>query len=244
MDYILCEDTRVSIKLLNHLNINNTLISFNKDNEHEKYHEILSDLLASKNIALISDAGTPGISDPGHILINACIQNNIKTQSLPGATAFVPALVNSGMDTTSFTFYGFLKNRNEKKKQELSKVLASQSTIILYESPYRVKETLELISQIDNMRYLCVAREISKIHEEYLYGKAEEILPNITEKGEFVIIIDKAKSNIVDFTTFTLEEHYNYYKVQGYEKKEIIKKISTDLNVHKSEIYKLLIDFK
>ena len=148
------------------------------------------------------------------------------------------------MDTTSFTFYGFLKNRNEKKKQELSKVLASQSTIILYESPYRVKETLELISKIDNMRYLCVAREISKIHEEYLYGKADEILPNITEKGEFVIVIDKAKSNIVDFTTFTLEEHYNYYKVQGYEKKEIIKKISTDLNVHKSEIYKLLIDFK
>ncbi len=148
------------------------------------------------------------------------------------------------MDTTSFTFYGFLKNRNEKKKQELNKVLASKSTIILYESPYRVIETLELISKIDAERYLCVAREISKLHEEYLYGTANEIIPNITEKGEFVIIIDKSSSNIVDFSSLTLEEHYNYYKTQGYEKKEIIKKISTDLNVHKSEIYKLLIDFK
>ena len=128
---------------MNHININKQLISFNKDNEHDKYEGIISDLNNNKKIALISDAGTPGISDPGHVLIKACIKNNIQTQSLPGATAFVPALVNSGLDTTNFTFYGFLKNRNEKKKQELSKVLSSTSTIILYESPFRIIETLE-----------------------------------------------------------------------------------------------------
>ena len=151
---------------MNHLNINKQLISFNKDNEHDKYEDIISDLNNNKKIALISDAGTPGISDPGHVLIKACIKNNIQTQSLPGATAFVPALVNSGLDTTNFTFYGFLKNRNEKKKQELSKVLSSTSTIILYESPFRIIETLKFIEELSPNRTLCVAREISKIHEE------------------------------------------------------------------------------
>ena len=209
---------------MNHLNINKQLISFNKDNEHDKYEDIISDLNNNKKIALISDAGTPGISDPGHILIKACIKNTIQTQSLPGATAFVPALVNSGLDTTNFTFYGFLKNRNEKKKQELSKVLSSNSTIILYESPFRVIETLKFI-------------------EELLYGTANQIIPKVTEKGEFVIIIDKNQINTVDFSNLTLDEHYNYYKSQGFNKKEIIKKISNDLHVHKSEIYKLLINF-
>lgn len=228
---------------MNHLNINKQLISFNKDNEHDKYEDIISDLNNNKKIALISDAGTPGISDPGHVLINACIKNNIQTQSLPGATAFVPALVNSGLDTTTFTFYGFLKNRNEKKKQELSKVLSSTSTIILYESPFRVIETLKFIEELSPNRTLCVAREISKIHEEYLYGTANQIIPKVTEKGEFVIIIDKNEINTVDFSNLTLDEHYNYYKSQGFNKKEIIKKISTDLHVHKSEIYKLLINF-
>ena len=219
---------------MNHLNINKQLISFNKDNEHDKYEDIISDLNNNKKIALISDAGTPGISDPGHVLINACIKNNIQTQSLPGATAFVPALVNSGLDTTTFTFYGFLKNRNEKKKQELSKVLSSTSTIILYESPFRVIETLKFIEELSPNRTLCVAREISKIHEEYLYGTANQIIPKVTEKGEFVIIIDKNEINTVDFSNLTLDEHYNYYKSQGFNKKEIIKKI---------EIYKLLINF-
>lgn len=228
---------------MNYLNINKQLISFNKDNEHDKYEDIISDLNNNKKIALISDAGTPGISDPGHVLIKACIKNNIQTQSLPGATAFVPALVNSGLDTTNFTFYGFLKNRNEKKKQELSKVLSSTSTIILYESPFRIIETLKFIVELSPNRTLCLAREISKIHEEYLYGTANQIIPKITEKGEFVIIIDKNEINTVDFSNLTLDEHYNYYKLQGFNKKEIIKKISTDLHVHKSEIYKLLINF-
>ena len=228
---------------MNHLNINKQLISFNKDNEHDKYEDIISDLNNNKKIALISDAGTPGISDPGHILIKACIKNTIQTQSLPGATAFVPALVNSGLYTTNFTFYGFLKNRNEKKKQELSKVLSSNSTIILYESPFRVIETLKFIEELSPNRTLCVAREISKIHEEYLYGTANQIIPKVTEKGEFVIIIDKNQINTVDFSNLTLDEHYNYYKSQGFNKKEIIKKISNDLHVHKSEIYKLLINF-
>lgn len=176
-------------------------------------------------------------------MINTCIKNNIRTQVLPGPTAFVPALVNSGFDTTHFNFYGFLKNRNEKKKQELSKVLALTSTTILYESPFRIIETLELIEEISSNRNLCIAREISKLHEEYLYGTAKQLLPKITEKGEFVIIISKNQDNIIDFSNLTLDEHYNYYKSQGFNKKEIIKKISTDLHVHKSEIYKLLIDF-
>ena len=200
-------------------------------------------MINNKKIALISDAGTPGISDPGYILINTCIKNNIQTQVLPGPTAFVPALVNSGFDTTHFNFYGFLKNRNEKKKHELSKVLALTSTTILYESPFRIIETLELIEKISPNRNLCIAREISKLHEEYLYGTAKQLLPKITEKGEFVIIISKNQDNIIDFSNLTLDEHYNYYKSQGFNKKEIIKKISTDLHVHKSEIYKLLIDF-
>lgn len=136
-----------------------------------------------------------------------------------------------------------MKNRNEKKKAEIEKILTIPTTTILYESPYRIEETLKYINNIDPDRILCVAREISKLHEEYINGNANTILDKLNPKGEFVIIISKPKNISIDFSKLSLEEHYNYYLSQGMNKKEIIKKISTDLKVHKSEIYKLLIDF-
>ena len=151
VDYILCEDTRISIKLLNHLNINKQLISFNKDNEHIKYKDIIEDLINNKKIALISDAGTPGISDPGHILINTCIKNNIQTQVLPGPTAFVPALVNSGFDTTHFNFKRFLKNRNEVDR--LYRELLGKKLLDFYKQTAKVNKKTVTFKEFEEIEF-------------------------------------------------------------------------------------------
>ena len=242
VDYILAEDTRHSIKFLNHFNISKKLVSYYKEVENEKADFIVSDLLKGKNLALISDAGTPGISDPGEVIIKKAIENNIKVEVLPGANAFVPAIVGSGLNTAHFIFYGFLNHSKSKKKKELLKLLNNVYPIIFYESPHRITETLEIIKELYPNRKLSLSRELTKIHEEYLRGTAEEILNILTPKGEFVLIVDS--SNVVesiDFKNMDINEHYNFYKSQGLDKKEIIKKISKDLNIHKSEIYKLFI---
>ena len=174
--------------------------------------------------------------------IKKAIENNIKVEVLPGANAFVPAIVGSGLNTAHFIFYGFLNHSKSKKKKELVKLLNNIYPIIFYESPHRITETLEIIKELYPNRKLSLSRELTKIHEEYIRGTAEEILNTLIPKGEFVLIVDS--SNIIDsidFKNMDINEHYNFYKSQGLEKKEIIKKISKDLNIHKSEIYKLFI---
>ena len=246
VDFIAAEDTRHSLKLLNHLEISKPLISYHRHNEDVKTENLIEKLKDNKNIALITDAGTPGISDPGEEIVKQAIENNIKIVSIPGACAFVNALICSGLDTTQFTFLGFLPLNKKNRKDQLEKVKNANSTVILYEAPHKLLSTLKDLEQITEKRKIVLARELTKIHEEFISGTANELLEKIDNpKGEFVILIeksDKLETNSLDFlNNLSLEEHYNFYSKQGLDKNEIIKKIAKDRNVKKNEIYQKFI---
>lgn len=246
VDFIAAEDTRHSLKLLNHLDISKPLISYHRHNENIKSEILIEKLNNNKNIALITDAGTPGISDPGEEIVKECIKNSIKIIPIPGACAFVNALICSGLDTTEFTFLGFLPLNKKNRKEQLEKIKNCSSTSILYEAPHKLLSTLKDLSEILGNRKVVLARELTKIHEEFIFGTIKELLEKIENpKGEFVILIEKSKkleSNNLDFlNAFTLEEHYNFYAKQGISKNEIIKKIAKDRNVQKNEIYQKFI---
>ncbi|MFI5221045.1 MAG: 16S rRNA (cytidine(1402)-2'-O)-methyltransferase [Bacteroidia bacterium] len=196
VDLILAEDTRQSIKLLKHYEIMKPLVSYHQHNEHRELQKNIDLLESGKNIALITDAGTPGISDPGFLIVRECLRNNIPVECLPGATAFVPALIKSGFASDSFCFEGFLpeKKGRQTKLKELSE---EKRTIILYESPYRLVKTLEQLTEIFGAgRNVSVSRELTKIFEETVNGTIPEVLAhfkNKTAKGEIVIVIEGKK---------------------------------------------------
>ena len=198
VDAILCEDTRVSGKLLRHLEIKKPLIAFHQHNEHKLTPRIIERLKGNETLALISDAGTPGISDPGYLVVSHCIENNIVVQSLPGATAFVPALVNSGLSSDKFVFEGFLPHK--KGRQTRLKFLSEESrTILLYESPHRLLKCLKQLDEFFGERKAVVCREITKLHEETVRGNIKELIEHFNDKkvkGEIVIIIEGNKSNV------------------------------------------------
>lgn len=195
-DLILAEDTRQTAKLLNHYDIKIRMKSHHQFNEHKIIHGIIDQLIAGDQIALVSDAGTPGISDPGFLLIRACLQNQIEVECLPGATAFVPALVNSGLPSDHFIFEGFLPHK-KGRKTKLEKLAQEPYTIILYESPFRLVKTLhQLIDHFGAERQIAVSREMTKIHEETIRGSIREILTHFEKqiiKGEIVIILSGKK---------------------------------------------------
>lgn len=195
VDYILVEDTRQTIKLLNHFNIKNKMFSYHKFNEKEKTIKVLDDLKNGMNIALVSDAGTPCISDPGYILVKAARENNIPVIGVPGCSAAITALSVGGLDTSSFVFYGFVPTDNKGKKELFNKIKTSEvKTKVIYESPKRIKKLLkELESEIPGC-VVCVCSEITKVHEKYFYGDINVVLDKISkdssaEKGEYVILI-------------------------------------------------------
>ena len=192
VDLILAEDTRTSAKLLKHYDIATPLLSHHKFNEHQQVERIAERIHKGENIALISDAGTPGISDPGFLLTRTCIKHGIETECLPGATAFVPALVNSGFPCDRFCFEGFLPQKKGRQKK-LNALLEETRTMIFYESPFRIVKTLEQMSTIFGAnRYACVAREISKMFEEFKRGTLEELISYYTQntaKGEIVLLV-------------------------------------------------------
>lgn len=246
VDFVAAEDTRHSLKLLNHLEISKPLISYHRHNEDIKSELLIEKLLNNKNIALITDAGTPGISDPGEEIVKQCIENNIKVIPIPGACALINALIASGLDTTEFNFLGFLPLNKKNRKEKLDKIKSCTSTSILYEAPHKLLSTLKDLSEISENRKIVLARELTKIHEEFICGIASELLEKIDNpKGEFVILIEKtakSESNNSDFlNNLSLEEHYNFYSKQGLQKNEIIKKVAKDRNVKKNEIYKQFI---
>lgn len=192
VDFILAEDTRTSGFLLKHLNINRPMYSHHKFNEHASAEGVVSRIEAGENVAVISDAGTPGISDPGFLLVRTCVEHGLEVETLPGATAFVPALVNSGFPCDRFCFEGFLPQK--KGRQTKFKILAEESrTIIIYESPYRLVKTLGQIAEFMGPdRPVSVSREISKKFEQTVRGTASEVAAHFTEhepKGEIVIVI-------------------------------------------------------
>ena len=241
VDLIAAEDTRHTLKLLNHLEISKPLISYHRHNEEERKENLIDKLKEGKNIAIVSDAGTPGICDPGEVIIKECIEEGINIVPIPGACAMINALIASGISTKEFTFIGFLPLNKKTRKQKLEEIKNSDKTIILYEAPHKLNTTLKELSNIlTNDRQVVLAREITKIHEEYIRGNIEEILNKDNLKGEMVLIIEGNKNmeKENDLNKLSLEEHYKYYENLNFKKKEIIKKIAKDRNVSKNEIYK------
>lgn len=248
VDLIAAEDTRHTLGLLNHFEISKPLISYYKETEKVKSPILVEKLLNGKNIALVSDAGTPGISDPGEEIVKEAIKNDIKIVPIPGACAFVNALIPSGMNTREFSFIGFLSANKKEKKDKLEELKYETKTLIFYEAPHKLSNTLEAMLEILGDRNIVLARELTKIHEEFIRGKISTIIEQIVDtKGEFVIIVEgnnisKKDKEILDLNELTLEEHYKYYENTGISKKEIIKKIAKDRNVNKNEIYQHFID--
>ena len=247
VDLIAAEDTRNTLKLLNHYEIKKTLISYHRHNEEIKVDNLIEKLKEGKNIAVVSDAGTPGISDPGEILVKQALKNNIKIVPIPGACAAISALVCSGLDTKEFTFLGFLPLNKKLRKEKLEEIKSETKTLIIYEAPHKLKNTLEDLKNILENRNVVLARELTKIHEEFIIGSIDDIIEKSDNlKGEMIILVEGAKkaekSNMLN--NLSLEEHYNFYKKQGFDKKEIIKKISKDRNVSKNDIYMNFIEKK
>ena len=198
VDIILCEDTRTSSHLLNSLKIKTKLISYHKFNENERSGEVIELLKSGKNIALITDAGTPCISDPGSILISECISNKIEIFSIPGASALTTALTLSGLVIHNFAFYGFLERKNSKQKEELKRIQQNDlETIVFYESPKRIIPTIENIKEVMNDPYIIVLNELTKKFEKKYYGKSSQVLDLLQkanyELGEYVIVVSKNK---------------------------------------------------
>ena len=251
VDVIAAEDTRHSLKLLNHLEISKPLISYHRHNEENKTELLINKLLNGENIALITDAGTPAISDPGEEVVKQAIKNNIEIIPIPGACALINALIASGMDTKEFVFYGFLPINKKLRKNKFEEIKKENKTIIIYEAPHKINQTLsDILSEMGNVN-IVLARELTKIHEEFIRGTVTEIIEKYFElKGEMIIIIEGNKliNNIENkselLNSLSLEEHYNYYKSQNLDKKEIIKKIAKDRNVNKNEIYMKFIEYK
>ncbi|MFR8233184.1 MAG: 16S rRNA (cytidine(1402)-2'-O)-methyltransferase [Clostridia bacterium] len=240
VDIIAAEDTRHTLKLLNHFEISKPLISYHRHNEDTKTEILIKELITGKDIALVSDAGTPGICDPGEEIIKECIEQNIEVIPIPGACAMINALICSGISTKEFIFIGFLPLNKKLRKEKLEEIQKANKTLILYEAPHKLESTLKDLSTILEDRKIVLAREITKIHEEFIRGDIEFLIEKSKEiKGEIVLIIEannkKEANKLLDLS---LEEHYKYYENQGLEKKEIIKKIAKDRNVNKNEIYK------
>ena len=232
VDLIAAEDTRQTLKLLNHYEINKPLISYHRQN--------------GENIALVSDAGTPGICDPGEEVIKKAIDENIEIIPIPGACAMINALIVSGISTKEFEFLGFLPLNKKLRKQKLKEIETSNKTIIIYEAPHKMKTTLIDLKEILKDRKIVLAREITKIHEEFIRKNIDDLLNEIDSlKGEMILIIEGNKINIEeneDFSQISLDEHYKLYEKKGLNKKEIIKQIAKDREVNKNEIYMYFLD--
>lgn len=247
VDMIAAEDTRHTLKLLNHLGISKTLISYHRHNEEIKTEELINKLLDGKKIALVSDAGTPVISDPGGEIVKEAIKNNIKVIPVPGPCALITALVASGIEAKEFVFIGFLPQNKKNRKEKLEQISKEERTTILYEAPHKLIQCLEDLKNILENRKVVVARELTKMHEEYKVGTIEELQKKITNpKGEYVLIIEKNQKKQKDIeleqlNKLTLEEHYKYYEQKKMDKKSIIKQMAKDRNVNKNEIYKQFI---
>ncbi len=239
VDIILCEDTRETGKLLKLYNINNKkLISCHEYNQEKVASEAVSLLDSGKSIGLVTDQGTPIISDPGFDVVSIVIEHGYNVISLPGPTAFVPALINSGINPSPFLFYGFLNSKASKRRKELENLKKLSYTLIFYESPHRLSETLKDMLEILGNRDICLQREISKIHEEVIRNKISEIINIVDElKGEFVIIVD-GNHETTNYEDLSITEHVDLYIKDGMSTNDAIKLVAKEREIAKSIIYK------
>lgn len=247
VDLIAAEDTRHTLGLLNHFNISKPLISYYKQTEKTRSKILIEKLLEGKDIALVSDAGTPGISDPGEEVIKKAIERNIKVIPIPGACAAINAIICSGFSTKEFEFIGFLSAKKSEKVKKLEELKFDLRTLIIYEAPHKLESTLNTMLEVLGDRNICIARELTKIHEEFIRGKISEILNSVEYRGECVILVEGAKiskseQNIENLTKLSLDEHYKYYEEKGFSKKEIVKQIAKDRKLEKNEVYQYFLD--
>ena len=237
VDVIFSEDTRVTALLLKHLGIKKKLISSHEYNETDNGRLLLKYLKESKQVGIVTDRGTPIISDPGYELSKIAITNGYNVVGLPGPTALIPALITSGLSPTPFLFYGFLSNKEAKRKKELEELKKQTATIIFYESPHRLLKTLTNIQEIFGNRRVSISREISKKYEEIIRGNINDILETFNNfKGEFVIVVEGNKES-VDYTKISISEHVNAYIKEGNSVNDSIKKVAKDRSIPKKEVY-------
>ncbi len=246
-DLIAAEDTRNTKKLCNHFDIQTPLVSYHEHNMNQSGESLLEKMRSGKQIALVSDAGMPAISDPGYELVQSCIEEDIKVVSLPGANAALTALIASGIVPQPFYFYGFLNRNKKEKKKELERLKIKDSTIIFYESPHRLKETLTLMYDFFGNRKIVLARELTKKFEEYIRGTMSEIIQWANEneiRGEFVIITEGSdRQEEVDqgaawWSEMELKEHVDYYiESENHKPNDAIKLVAKDRDLQKREVY-------
>ena len=246
-DLIAAEDTRHSLKLLNYFEIKKPLVSYFEHNKLKRGEELIQQLLEGKNIALVTDAGTPGISDPGEDLVKLAIENNIDVRMIPGCTASITALVLSGLPCRRFSFEGFLSHDRKERQKHLESIRSEERTIIFYVSPHNCTDILKETENILGDRNAALCRELTKKHEEVIRGRLSEIAKAITlngkVKGEMVLVIEGAETGQADeenkWLSVSLNEHMDYYLSQGIEKKEAMKLVAKDRGITKREVYSL-----
>lgn len=238
VDIIFAEDTRVTVKLLNHYDIKAELRTYHKFNEAEMSEKIIENI-KDKDIALVTDAGMPGISDPGAVLVRKLIQENIDFRVLPGPNAALTALVLSGLDTDHFLFYGFTANKSSARKKEFEGLKDLKFTLIFYEAPHRIKDFLKDVYEVFGERKISISREITKVFEETIRSTTSEILEkDITEKGEFVICLEgKTEEETYDIRELLQEE-----LKKGMKKSQAVKEVSKKYNIPKNDVYKESLD--
>lgn len=236
VDVIFSEDTRVTLQLLNHFAIKNKLIHMDDHNEETVKENVLNELKNSKNVAIVTDRGTPIISDPGYKTVNFLKDKGYNVIALPGATAFVPALVASGISSEHFTFYGFLSSKEKKMYDELELLKDNEYTLIFYEAPHRILRTLSAMLDIFGDRYISISREISKLHESIFAGKISKAIDTIDVKGEFVIVVSPNRDIIS--TDMSIIENVNMYIKSGLSSMDAIKRVAKERKIPKNVIYK------
>ena len=243
VDIIAAEDTRHTMKLLNAYDIKKPVTSYYEHNKTFKTEKIISMLIEGKNVALVSDAGTPVISDPGDMLVRSCIENNINVVSIPGPCAAICALTTSGIECRRFMFVGFLPAKISEKKKELSKFTKVNVPMVIYEAPHKIKSTLAAMLEIFGERYITVHREMTKKFEEILrfnLSESVEYFNNNEPRGEFVIIVEgisEVSEKSSDFSDVSIEEQVEMYIASGMDKKSAIKKCAEERNIPKREVY-------
>lgn len=248
VDLIAAEDTRHSLRLLNHLKIKKPLISYHDNNRISRANELVKKLKDGQNIALISDAGMPGISDPGEELVALAISQGVIVTAVPGCSASVTALVLSGLPTGRFAFEGFLPQKHKDRVKFLESIKYEERTIIFYEGPHRVKKTLDDIIAVFGDRRCGVLRELTKLHEESIRGTLREVIAHFTAnepRGEFAIVVEGSQKKASDspkpdLISLTLEKHVKYYTEQGYERMDAMKLAAKDRGLSKRDVYGLL----
>ena len=237
VDVIFSEDTRVTLNLLNNFGIKNKLISLHEHNEDVVKTQVFEYLKNGSSVGLVTDRGTPIISDPGYKTVKYVSDNGYNVVALPGATAFACALVTSGISPQPFLFYGFLNSKDSKKREELELLKENEYTMVFYEAPHRIIKTLNMMLEVFGNREISISREITKKFESIYRGKLEDVIKIVPEKGEFVIVVEGNKLSNIDFN-LSIKEAVDLYIKNGFDVMTSIKKVAKDRKIPKNEVYK------